>query len=111
MTVGRVRRRLVMNFDETLASKPLVANRAGAYCMICNRPSDSEMIMEQHRGPRGNRAVVRVRCHGDEEIGIFEFGSEEWTIEDDLARAMKRRRWFDPMEKLGNIVNGGRIHG
>lgn len=109
MTTGRMRRS-TMGFGELLASRPLMANRCGAFCMTCQKPSDSELIVEQHRGAKRNGIVVRVRCHGEEEIGIFEFGSEEWG-DDDVKRAMQRRRWFDPMERLGNIINGGRIHG
>lgn len=105
----RKRSRLVMGFGELLSSKPLAQNSCGAFCMTCRRPSDSEAIVDQRRGVR-NGITVRVRCHGEEEIGIFEFGSSEWD-DTDIKRAMQRRAWFDPAEKLGNILNGGRIHG
>lgn len=105
----RKREALLMSFAELLASRPLLENRCGAYCMTCRKPADSEAIVDQRRGVR-NGITVRVCCHGEEEIGIFEFGTQEWD-DTDIKRAMQRRRWFDPSEKLGNILNGGRIHG
>lgn len=83
-----------MSFDQQISFRPLAANRCGAYCVICNRPTTSEQIVEEQRGDH-NFARVLVRCHGAEELGTFEFGTREWNS-DDLKRAMQRRAWFDP---------------
>ncbi len=97
-----------MSFDQQIAYRPLAQNRCGAYCMLCNRPSDSEEFVEDSRGERGNFAKVLVKCHGTEELGTFEFGSSDWD-ESDLKSAMQRRAWFDPLshqETAGTPNNG-----
>lgn len=53
-----------MSFDQQLAYKPLARNRCGAYCMLCNKPSDEEQLVEEWRGPKRNACRVLVRCHG-----------------------------------------------
>lgn len=85
-----------MTFDQQISARPLAANRCGAYCMICNRPSDEERIVDEARGNK-NFCKVLVRCHGAEELRTFEFGSADWDYESDLKRAMQRCAWFDPM--------------
>ena len=105
-------RRSIMSFDQQLAYRPLAANRCGAYCMICNKPSDEEMIKEEARGASRNFCRVLVRCHGAEELRTFEFGSEEWTYEQDLRRAMQRCAWFDPMShnETAGVANNAVIN-
>lgn len=100
-----------MSFDQQIAYKPLVQNRCGAYCMLCNKPSDEEQIVEEKRG-NVNMCKVLVRCHGSEELREFEFGSEDWTYEDDLKRAMQRSAWFDPNSHMqtAGIPNRGIIN-
>ena len=103
-------RRSIMSFDQQIAFRPLAQNRCGAYCMICNRPSDEELMVEEQRGSR-NYARVIVRCHGQEELRTFEFGSQEWDASD-LKRAMQRCAWFDPnghMQTAG-IPNAGVVN-
>lgn len=104
-------RRSRIGFMTQLASRPLAQNRCGAYCMTCRRPSDEEILVEEHRGDKRNEAKVLVRCHGAEELGTFEFDSEQWTLEDDLKRGMQRVMWFNPMshEQVGSISNNGKI--
>lgn len=99
-----------MTFDQTIAFRPLAQNRCGAYCMICNKPTDSEQFVEEKRGDH-NYARVLVRCHGAEELGEFEFGSSDWD-ESDLKRAMQRRAWFDPMSHMetAGIANNGIVN-
>jgi hypothetical protein len=105
-------RRSIMTFDQQLAYRPLEQNRCGAYCMTCLRPSDEEQLVDEARGPRANWAKVLVRCHGAEELRMFEFGSEDWTYEDDLKRAMQRCAWFDPRQigDVPGIPNNGVIN-
>lgn len=100
-----------MTFDQQIAYRPLDANRCGAYCMICNRPTDSENVVEEHRGDV-NYVRVLVRCHGAEELCTFEFASKDWTYEDDVKRAMQRRAWFDPMrhQEVAGIPNQGIVN-
>lgn len=103
-------RRSTMTFDQQISFRPLEANRCGAYCMICNRPTQSESLVDEQRGQK-NFARVLVRCHGAEELRTFEFGSSEWD-DTDLKRAMNRCAWFDPMShnEVAGIPNRGVIN-
>lgn len=101
--------RHVMPFAELLASKPLEVNARGCWCMTCLKPTDSEEIVEEFRGPLRNGIRIRVRCHGSEEVGAFEFGSQEWD-HTDIERAQQRRRWFDPHGvSAGNVIANGKV--
>lgn len=104
-----------MTFDQQIAFRPLAANRCGAYCMICNRPADSEEIKEgidEKGNPDRPYCRVLVRCHGTEELRTFPFGTIYWTLKDDLARAMQRCAWFDPLshQETAGIPNNGIIN-
>ena len=98
-----------MTFDQQLSYRPLSENQQGAFCLICRRPTDSEQMVDEARGQR-NFARVLVRCHGDEELRTFEFGSSEWD-HTDLNRAMQRCAWFDPMSHMQTpgIPNNGEV--
>lgn len=108
--ISRLRRSLV-TFDQQLSSKPLVQNSVGSYCRTCLKATDSENLVEEKRGDV-NFCKVLVKCHGAEELGTFEFGSQDWDYENDLKRAMQRRAWFDPFSHDGavGIPNGGVIN-
>ena len=105
-------RRSIMTFDQQLAYRPLDANRCGAYCMICRRPSDEEQLVEEVHSPKRNFARVLVRCHGSEELRTFEFASENWDADTDLKRAMQRCAWFDPLShnETAGVPNKGIIN-
>jgi hypothetical protein len=74
-------------------TKPFVRYN-GAFCHLCNRPADSEEIVERS-GPSAIK--VLVRHHGAEELATFELGTVEWD-ESDVARAMRGHLWFAPAE-------------
>jgi hypothetical protein len=103
-------RRSIVTFDEMLSGRPLRENSAGAWCLTCLKACDSEQLVEEHRGQR-NSAKVLVKCHGSEELGTFEFGSEHWDVHGDLKRAMQRRVWFNPQghEEAGMTHNKGEL--
>ena len=104
-------RRSLMTFDQQIGFRPLDANRCGAYCMICNKPTEKEELVEEQRGAV-NFARVLVRCHGAEELRTFEFGSSDWDYGLDLKRAMQRCAWFDPMShnETAGVANNGIIN-
>lgn len=101
----------IVTFDEMISGRPLHVNSAGAFCLTCCKPADSEKIVEEIRGSTRNACKVLVACHGQEELGTFEFGSEEWDLHTDLKRAMQRRAWFNPQshEQAGMDFNRGEI--
>lgn len=93
--------RLVMSFDDLLFSRPLEQAVNGCWCETCLKLVDYEETVEEWRGSRRNGIRIRVRCHGQEEVGDFEFGSSDWD-ESDEQRAMQRRKWFNPHAGIGN---------
>ncbi len=60
-------------------------------CATCNRYVDSVNIVEMHK----TTAKVLARHHGAEELATFELGTEDYD-EDDITRALRGHRWFDP---------------
>lgn len=103
-------KRSVVTFDEILSGRPLQQNAAGAWCLTCLKPTDSEQLVEEHRTSFRQSCKVLVKCHGQEEVGTFEFGRSDWDS-DDLKRAMQRRAWFNPHghEVAGMNHNNGEL--
>lgn len=80
----------LVKLPEILFARPL-GDVAGPTCLTCGRIVQEEQMVETHK--TGCR--VLVRCHGDEELRTFDFGTEQWD-HTHLRRAMQRMRWFDP---------------
>ena len=70
----------------------------GPVCLICQDVVEEESIVEEKRGDH-NFCKVLVRCHGDEELCTFEFGSSDWDYRE-LHRRMQAKGWFDPESAL-----------
>lgn len=103
-------KRSIVTFDEILSGRPLAQNSAGAWCLTCLKQTDSENMVEEHRTAFRQSCKVLVKCHGQEELGTFEFGRPDWDA-DDLKRAMQRRAWFNPHghETAGMDHNKGEL--
>jgi hypothetical protein len=104
-------KRTIVTMDEILGAKPLAVNSAGAWCLTCLKPCDSESLVEEIRSGTRQAAKVLVKCHGAEELGTFDFGAEGWDLHQDLKRAMQRRAWFNPHghETAGQVFNQGEL--
>lgn len=75
---------------------PTAITPEGALCLTCGRVVDYEELVEGYPG-ESTFARVLVRHHGAEELRTFPFDSKEWDS-DDLKRAMRAAKWFDPAE-------------
>lgn len=70
---------------------PVAKSSTGPMCHTCLRVIPYEEIVEQ-----GSTFVkVLARCHGEEQLETFDFGSVEWDYE--MLRSYRmRQKWFDP---------------
>lgn len=104
------RPRIKLKWWETLMSRATVKNVTGSQCMTCRKTVDEEGIEDEWRGDTRNGFQVRVKCHGAEEVGDFEFADSTWSDEDQ-QRAIQRRRWFNPFghgTDAGNVLRSNR---
>lgn len=89
----------------------------GPVCDLCNEIVDEEEIVEGEPGGLGPDPTgvmvdspaqsplckVRVKHHGAEEVHTFDFETVWWSAED-LKRRMQHRRWFSPLEDMGEVA-------
>ena len=90
-------RRKSVSYLSQLMARPTF-DMLGPICMTCGREVDREEMVEGEPG-RTEFAKVLVEHHGSQELYHFDFGSREWD-HDDLKRAMRTRRFFDPTKEL-----------
>lgn len=86
-------RRLHVPLLQQLLARPV--EHRGGLCHLCGRPLDYEGV-EETVGPTTVR--VRGKHHGAEEVVTFELGTRAWEG-DDLERAVRGWRWFEPKEQ------------
>lgn len=87
-------------FEPRFFRSNIVQNVAAPVCMTCGRPVAVEELVDGEEGVT-SYAKVLAKCHGEEELEIFEFGTKDWDWQD-LKSARMRRNWFDPL-RLGGL--------
>lgn len=87
-------------FEPEFFRQRIVQNVAAPVCMTCGRPVAIEELVDGEEGVT-TYAKVLAKCHGEEELEIFDFGTKEWDWTT-LKTARMRRNWFDPM-RLGGL--------
>jgi hypothetical protein len=66
---------------------------AGPICLTCGREVQSEAIVEDWK----YGVKVLFKCHGQEELRTYDFGTEHWDYER-LRAARMSDRLFDPLQ-------------
>lgn len=95
--------KVIVSENTTLLAPVVAENVTGTWCLTCLKSVDSEEIVENLPGCGKPWARVLAKCHGAEQQATLTMGTEYWDKED-LTKAMKSQKWFDPTHIAGESV-------